>query len=397
MSQSTTSDINKKAKKLLESTDYKELNKRIAKEVNVFDILQVSDMEIRHSNMLGWLLDPNKNHGFDDFIIKSLYERISGKSSWGVKYDSFKVLREWRNIDLLLVSNESKIVICIENKVHAGEGQHQLKKYKNIVDEEYSNKFKKYFIYLTIDGSNASESNKEIWEPLSYEFIINTINKALKIYELYPKSEIIINQYLKILERNVMGEEKEIQELCEKIYKENEELIDLIYKNGRKDPTLTARETVMKWLGTLKSSPLNLDEEKSTKSYLRFRSDYFDLVMPQSQDKSGGLWGNGMRYYYEIEIWSSGSVYVIFTLSLKDTPAGVKDKQHIIFDEAQKFKSRRRNIKFNIEATGVRALNFSKAIPLASDENTTDGLDKLSTIFQKEIPAFEEQIKKVLK
>ena len=33
---------------------------------NLFDVLKVSRKEIRHSNMLGWLMDPNENHGFGD-------------------------------------------------------------------------------------------------------------------------------------------------------------------------------------------------------------------------------------------------------------------------------------------------------------------------------------------
>lgn len=33
---------------------------------NIFDILKISRTEIRHSNMLSWLLDPNENHGLGD-------------------------------------------------------------------------------------------------------------------------------------------------------------------------------------------------------------------------------------------------------------------------------------------------------------------------------------------
>lgn len=30
---------------------------------NLFDVLKISGTEIRHSNVLAWLLDPNENHG----------------------------------------------------------------------------------------------------------------------------------------------------------------------------------------------------------------------------------------------------------------------------------------------------------------------------------------------
>lgn len=33
------------------------------KRFNLFDVLKISRTEIRHSNILSWLLNPNENHG----------------------------------------------------------------------------------------------------------------------------------------------------------------------------------------------------------------------------------------------------------------------------------------------------------------------------------------------
>ena len=38
-------------------------------EVNIFDVLKVTNAEIRHSNILAWLLDPNENHGIGDSLL----------------------------------------------------------------------------------------------------------------------------------------------------------------------------------------------------------------------------------------------------------------------------------------------------------------------------------------
>lgn len=40
---------------------------------NLFDVLKISRLEIRHSNVLAWLLETNENHGFGD----------EDKSYWG--------------------------------------------------------------------------------------------------------------------------------------------------------------------------------------------------------------------------------------------------------------------------------------------------------------------------
>jgi hypothetical protein len=58
---------------------------------NLFDVLKISRTEIRHSNVLGWLLDPNENHGFGDAFLKGMFQRIVENDTEG-KYDIFGVL-----------------------------------------------------------------------------------------------------------------------------------------------------------------------------------------------------------------------------------------------------------------------------------------------------------------
>lgn len=43
---------------------------------NLFDILKITRTEIRHSNMLSWLLNPNENHGLGDNILKGFVQYV---------------------------------------------------------------------------------------------------------------------------------------------------------------------------------------------------------------------------------------------------------------------------------------------------------------------------------
>ena len=43
---------------------------------NLFDILKITRTEIRHSNMLSWLLSPNENHGLGDSIIRGFIQYV---------------------------------------------------------------------------------------------------------------------------------------------------------------------------------------------------------------------------------------------------------------------------------------------------------------------------------
>ena len=47
---------------VIENDDLLELESHIGR-FNIFDALRIERMEIRHSNFLAWLLDPNESHG----------------------------------------------------------------------------------------------------------------------------------------------------------------------------------------------------------------------------------------------------------------------------------------------------------------------------------------------
>ena len=57
---------------------------------NLFDVLRISRAEIRHSNMLAWLLNANENHGMGDSYVKALVQKLVANDSAG-RYDVFQL------------------------------------------------------------------------------------------------------------------------------------------------------------------------------------------------------------------------------------------------------------------------------------------------------------------
>ena len=47
---------------------------------NIFDVLRATRAEIRHSNMIAWLLDPSGNHGLSDKFLEGLLRYIARAS-----------------------------------------------------------------------------------------------------------------------------------------------------------------------------------------------------------------------------------------------------------------------------------------------------------------------------
>lgn len=124
------------------------------KRFNLFDILKISRTEIRHSNMLGWLLNPNENYGLGDALLKSILQDVVRADS--SRYDvfetllmdlySFSVYREWKNIDLLLISSTERCAIAIENKIGSHEHDNQLARYRKNTGKRLSSISKNLFI-----------------------------------------------------------------------------------------------------------------------------------------------------------------------------------------------------------------------------------------------------------
>ena len=160
--------------------------------INIFDILKIGGMEIRHSNFLAWLLNPYESHGLGDKFLKKFligtikkYDDLFEVSVIDLElmnlYD-FKVYRELYNIDLLLISDENKFIIAIENKIYSKESKDQLKKYREVLDTRYGNEYRYLRIFLTPNGYDPSDLDN--WIKSDYSIINKLIDELLSKEEL---------------------------------------------------------------------------------------------------------------------------------------------------------------------------------------------------------------------
>ena len=58
-------------KNLIESPEFGQYHNSLhePRKFNPFDVLRYADYEIRHSNVLAWLLQPGESHGLQDQIV----------------------------------------------------------------------------------------------------------------------------------------------------------------------------------------------------------------------------------------------------------------------------------------------------------------------------------------
>ena len=95
------------------------------REFNAFDVLRYAEYEIRHSNVLAWLLDPRETHGvgraFLDWFLGGVNESIRDHGAQRVR-----VYRELHYVDvtIFLESDQDRHIVAIENKPGGYSSEH---------------------------------------------------------------------------------------------------------------------------------------------------------------------------------------------------------------------------------------------------------------------------------
>lgn len=189
---------------------------------NAFDILRMGGHEIRHSNMLAWLLDATETHGKGDVFLQAFLEKVldAANADNGVHLEvvkmvakhkfgnlsDYKVFREDEHEDIKLMSETAKTIIVVENKWNAEAGENQLTKYRQRTDAEckdYGDDWKAIYVFLTKEGRRPpKKDDDDHWIPISHRQIITMVQHLYGRMEDGSVQKMIVDQYLQVLKRD---------------------------------------------------------------------------------------------------------------------------------------------------------------------------------------------------
>lgn len=296
---------------------------------NLFDVLKIINMEIRHSNMLAWLLDPNENHGLGDSFLKAFVMRVTAKCDLG-KYNAFDILlqdfftyqvyRESNHMDIVLHSPEEKTAIIIENKIWAGESSHQLNDYLEKSKTEYSDCNQILYVFLTPDGRDSSDA--EHWIPFDYDEIISALEVAKSETTLRPEVELIIKNYIATVRKNIMREkDEELLRICNAIYNKHRTALRLIFENVSIDNSLES-EVICGKLAQMNDDGMIIYEGNNR---WRFFTQSMNDYLPELSEENSSF-GTKWVYNYWFEK-SEEKLIIHFELGGWNLPQETQERQ----------------------------------------------------------------------
>lgn len=225
---------------LLTDKKFSVLHGRLSR-FNIFSATGAERAELRHSNFLATLLDPNGSHGLNDrflteFLVRSTREVGTKFSPSDVvlrDWSKIEIRREWHKIDVLLFDRVNGFICCIENKIDAGEHGDQLSRYARIVNDEFpAAKFPhRLFLFLTPDRQVPS---LEDFNPIGYDIVLEAANAVHA--DLDPQSGMgyVLGQYIELIGGKIM-QDMEVETLCREIYRRHRKVLDKIIEFGKPD------------------------------------------------------------------------------------------------------------------------------------------------------------------
>ena len=381
-------NLKEKYNSLLKDQDFDRLDLGL-KNPNIFQILGISNAEIRHSNFLSWLLDPNQSHGLGDVFLKRFlrevfssdkFEEINQVDVEGLDLTKAQIKREQHKIDILI--ELEKITVCIENKVWSPEHSDQLTRYKETVERCYPHT-NHIFVYLTPYGT---ESENYFYEPVSYGFIGESLDGILEVYgeSLNPQVKNYIKDYITIL-GEIMGTD-ELTELSNKIYRNHKKLFDFITEK-KFDEVGRLKEIIM---SALTEKGLIVHSCSHDKYHVRFLTNEIKPLIYISKDKKHG-WKKGESFLFEIEFKPPSNKIQFKTVILVSTDKYDFKRLEKMLLEINEFK----------EAQGQKWLvnkiengEFTlEAIPSMSDDEIKESVN---SFYNKIAPIVEQVEEKLL-
>lgn len=257
-----------------------------------FEAVGMVRQEIRHTNFLAYILDPNRPHGFGTLFLEAFIALLTDETISKSRMLSARVQREFLNIDLLIEippeDSGKGLVIAVEAKIDAGERSDQLSDYERRVQGRWPQSVA-FFGFLTTDGRQGTTSSEKIWRPIRWTDLIGVLDRALELEKLgasTPGLEMY-RSYGCMMRRHGMVDKissTPLDDAVAALWSQHREALEYIFEN-RPDPISGLMRLIRKnmdEMARLLSAALGIAAKpaSSTATYLRFSFPELEACYP---------------------------------------------------------------------------------------------------------------------
>lgn len=367
------------------------------KSFNIFDVLNISHREIRHSNFIGWLFDPNGNHGFKDYFLLEFMNNLPNISDEIlIDYNlsnlkNTEVTRESENnIDIFILNQELEFSITIENKIFAQDSKGQLKKYYDFVNSKHKEIDENYFVYLTPFGQIPKDENmRDVYQTFSYKKLIEIIEKGLNEFEsIEPNVRTSIKQYINNVKRNILGMDEAIK-IAQKIYQKHQEVIDFIAAN--KPNLFSIFDEVKKHIENSESLILVSPNDKNIARFL-VKDEQFNSAIKFPNARS---WDCPYIFAFELHFWQD-EIHIKFCFGglypeIEDDLEELQEAKNELFGKMKRLSKIEGIItKRSKSSSNYPAIAWKEVMTM--NEYWEDSSDKMIDVFKNKFDKIVEKL-----
>ena len=275
-------------KALLESPEFRRYHKelRSPRAFSPFDVLQVADREIRHSNVLAWLLAPNETHGIGSGFLRGLVEHLTRRHDFpslrsltgfddkGNVEVTRKDYHEKLYADITVGFKAQSVLLVIENKLGASspDAEEQVEAYREVLAKKYMGRYR-YFpgVLLTTSTSPEGGDAERGFVHLGWKEVGGIIRDLLDDPKNFAGDYIrtFVEQYVEVIEERLIHAGDDLAErlkddhrpILEKL--QEEKLQGRTGRTGLLDQVDEPqhRDTIERWLEYFEGIPRKLREE----------------------------------------------------------------------------------------------------------------------------------------
>ena len=270
-----------------------------------------------------------------------------------------------------MVSDVEKFLIAIENKIDSHEHDNQLKKYRETLATDYPD-YRKMHLYLTPEGEEPSDT--DFWDALSYRDVVEALSDQREATELAPDVALVVENYLDVLRRDIVEDEKLI-EICNKIYAKHKKALDLIFEH-RIDGRTRLVDIVKTVLETLSQENVIITVPSSNASFLAFHTNAMNECLPPLKEANSS-WGSEYVYTYWLAVQEE-RMCGIFEIGGWNVPEDEMQIMQRMIDIEKPNDKRRNTFRYKrLFRTGWHLIEESDSFEEAVADCTRNVVDKL--------------------